>query len=175
MRTTLRLLPVAGLVLLFTVTAQSQTLQSVETDSLRLLYFDPTETYLVPRVIETFHDSLERQQSILGYEPSEKTTVLLLDFSDYGNGGAISVPSNSIIIDIAPVAFTFETSAPAERMYKLMNHELVHIAALDNAGPSDNRYRKLFGGKVMATAEHPETMLYQYLTSTAFFRTALVS
>ena len=168
MQITLRFLPVAGLVLLLSGAAQSQTLQSVETDSLRLLYFDPTETYLVPRVIETFHDSLERQQSILGYEPSEKTTVLLLDFSDYGNGGAISVPSNSIIIDIAPVAFTFETSAPAERMYKLMNHELVHIAALDKAGPSDKRYRKLFGGKVMATAEHPETMLYQYLTSPRF-------
>lgn len=168
MQITLRFLPVAGLVFLLSGAAQSQTLQSVETDSLRLLYFDPTETYLVPRVIETFHDSLERQQSILGYEPSEKTTVLLLDFSDYGNGGAISVPSNSIIIDIAPVAFTFETSAPAERMYKLMNHELVHIAALDKAGPSDKRYRKLFGGKVMATAEHPETMLYQYLTSPRF-------
>lgn len=168
MRKTLRVLPVVGLVFVFAGAANSQTLQSVETDRLRLLYFDPTETYLVPRVIQTFHDSFDRQQSILGYEPSEKTTVLLLDFSDYGNGGAISVPSNSIIIDIAPVAFTFETSAPAERMYKLMNHELVHIAALDNAGPADNRYRRLFRGKVMATAEHPETMLYQHLTSPRF-------
>ncbi len=53
-------------------------------------------------------------------------------------------------------------------MYKLMNHELVHIAALDNAGPSDNRYRRLFRGKVMATPEHPETMLYQHLTSPRF-------
>ena len=154
--------------MLFSAHTHAQALQSVETDDLRLLYFDPTETYLVPRVIETFHDSLDRQKSILGYEPSEKTTVLLLDFSDYGNGGAISVPSNSIIIDVAPVAFTFETSAPAERMYKLMNHELVHIAALDNAGPPDKRYRRLFRGKVMATAEHPETMLYQHLTSPRF-------
>ena len=168
MRRTLRFLPALGLVFTFAGVAQSQTLQSVETDNLRLLYFDPTATYLVPRVIQTYHDSLDRQKSILGYEPAEKTTVLLLDFSDYGNGGAMSVPSNSVIIDIAPVAFTFETSAPAERMYKLMNHELVHITALDNAGPSDNRYRKLFGGKVMATAEHPETMLYQHLTSPRF-------
>ena len=155
-------------VFLFSGVAQSQTLKSVETDSLRLLYFDPTETYLVPRVIQTYHDSLDRQKSILGYTPEEKTTVLLLDFSDYGNGGAMSVPSNMVVVDIAPVAFTFETSAPAERMYKLMNHELVHITALDQAGPSDNRYRKFFGGKVMATDEHPETMLYQYLTSPRF-------
>jgi hypothetical protein len=168
MRGTRKLLPACVLAFAVIGAVQAQTLQSVETDELRLLYFDPTETYLVPRVIQTFHDSLDRQKSILGYEPSEKTTVLLLDFSDYGNGGAISVPSNSVIIDISPVAFTFETSAPAERMYKLMNHEMVHIAALDHAGPSDRRSRKFFGGKVRATAEHPESMFYQYLTSPRF-------
>ena len=162
------LLLASTLVFVVQGTGQAQTLQSVETDALRLLYFDPTETYLVPRLIQTYHDSLDRQQGILDYSPVEKTTVLLLDFSDYGNGGAISVPSNAIIVDIAPIAFTFETSAPAERMYKLMNHELVHVTALDKAGPPDNRYRKFFGGKVMATAEHPETMLYQYLTSPRF-------
>ena len=33
--------------------AAAQHLSQVETDRLRLLYFDPTETYLVPRVIQT--------------------------------------------------------------------------------------------------------------------------
>ena len=32
--------------------AGAQQLSTVETDKLRLLYFDPTETYLVPRVIQ---------------------------------------------------------------------------------------------------------------------------
>jgi len=145
--------------------AWPQSLQVVETDALRLLYFDPTETYLVPRIIQTYHDSLDRQKSILGYEPNEKTTVLLTDFADYGNAGASSVPANSVIVDIAPVPFTFETSAPAERMYTLMNHEMVHVATMDQPAPSDNRYRKFFGGKVLATAEHPETILFQYLTA----------
>jgi hypothetical protein len=143
----------------------SQGLNIVETEDLRLLYFDPTETYLVPRVIQTFHNSLERQTSILGYTPAEKTTVLLTDFKDYGNGGAGAVPANLVIIDIAPVTPTMETSAPAERMYTLMNHELVHISALDQASPADLRYRGLFRGKVLATDEHPETMFYQYLTA----------
>jgi len=144
---------------------QSQSLQVVETDELRLLFFDPTETYLVPRIIQTYHDSLDRQKSILGYRPAEKTTVLLTDFADYGNAGASSVPANSVIVDIAPVPFTFETSAPAERMYTLMNHEMVHVATMDHPAPADNRYRKIFGGKVLATPEHPETILYQYLTA----------
>ncbi|NIV18859.1 MAG: hypothetical protein GWN47_10785 [Woeseiaceae bacterium] len=168
MRGISRLLPAIALAFVLSGTAAAQNLQSVETDSLRLLYFDPTTTYLVPRVIQTFHDSLDRQKSILGFEPTEKTTVLLLDFSDYGNGGAISVPSNAVTVDIAPIALTFETSAAAERMYKLMNHELVHITALDKTGPRDRGYRKFFGGKVMATDEHPESMLYQYLTSPRF-------
>lgn len=168
MREISRVLPAIALAFVLSGTAAAQNLQSVETDSLRLLYFDPTTTYLVPRVIQTFHDSLDRQKSILGFEPTEKTTVLLLDFSDYGNGGAISVPSNAVTVDIAPIALTFETSAAAERMYKLMNHELVHITALDKTGPRDRAYRKFFGGKVMATDEHPETMLYQYLTSPRF-------
>lgn len=142
----------------------AQGLSVVETEDLRLLYFDPTETYLVPRAIQTFHSSLERQRSILGYDPQEKTTILLVDFKDYGNGGAGAVPSNLVTLDIAPVTPTFETSAPAERMYTLMNHELVHIAALDQAAPVDLRYRKLFGGKVLSVDEHPETMLYKYLT-----------
>ncbi len=145
--------------------AGAQELSSVETDSLRLLYFDPTETYLVPRVIQTFHNSLDRQKSILNYETDEKITVLLTDFSDYGNAGASSVPLNSLVVDIAPIPLTFETAAPAERMYTIMNHELVHISNTDQAAPADARFRKLFRGKVLATPEHPETILYQYLTS----------
>jgi hypothetical protein len=145
--------------------AAAQHLSQVETDRLRLLYFDPTETYLVPRVIQTFHNSADRQLSILGYEPDDKITVLLTDFSDYGNAGANSAPRNTLIVDIAPVSLTFETAAPAERMYTIMNHELVHITNTDQAATADRRARKFFGGKVIADPENPETILYQYLTT----------
>ena len=145
--------------------ALSQGLSVVETDELRLLYFDPTETYLVPRVIQTFHDSLDRQKSILDYNPLEKTTVLLTDFADYGNAGASANPRNSVLIDVAPIPFTFETTLPAERMYTFMNHEMVHVATMDQPAAADLAARRFFRGKVLATAEHPETILYQYLTS----------
>lgn len=155
----------ALLAVLLCSTVSAQKLSSVETDKLLLLYFDPTETYLVPRVIQTFHNSADRQKSILGYESDEKITILLTDFSDYGNAGANSVPSNSVVIDIAPIPLTFETAAPAERMYTIMNHELVHISNTDQAAPVDLRARRFFHGKVLATSEHPETILYQYLTA----------
>ena len=60
----------------------SQGLSSVETEDLRLLYFDPTETYLVPHLVRSFHGALDGQKNILDYSPGEKTTVLLVDFSD---------------------------------------------------------------------------------------------
>ena len=68
-----------------------QGLQSVETDKLRLLYFDPTETYLVPRVIQSFHGSMDIHEKVLGYEVDEKTTMLLVDFADYGRRLAVEI------------------------------------------------------------------------------------
>ena len=160
-----RLVSILALATLVGANAFAQQLSSVETDKLRLLYFDPTETYLVPRVIQTFHNSLDRQESILGYQPDEKITVLLTDFSDYGNAGATSIPANSVIVDIAPLALTFETSSTAERMYTIMNHELVHISNTDQAAPADYGARRFFRGKVLAVPEHPESILYQYLSA----------
>ena len=91
----------------------SQGLSSLETDNLRLLYFDPTETYLVPHVTQSFENSLETQRRVFNYDPFEKITVLLTDFSDYGNAGAGSIPRNSVVVDIAPMPLTFETALPA--------------------------------------------------------------
>jgi len=160
-----RYLITMALAVLAGANAFGQQLSTVETDKLRLLYFDPTETYLVPRVIQTFHNSIDRQESILGYTPDEKITVLLTDFADYGNAGATSVPSSSVVVDIAPIPLTFETSAATERMYTIMNHELVHLSNTDQAAPADLKARRFFRGKVLAVPEHPETILYQYLTA----------
>lgn len=144
--------------------ACAQALSLLETDNQRLLYLDPATTYLAPYAARTFENSLRGQKAIFGYEPSEKVTVLLMDFSDYGNAGAIPLPRNTVLVDVAPKAFTFETSESAERMYSWMNHELVHLVSTEMTSAPDRRMRRLFGGKVAATAEHPESILYEYLT-----------
>lgn len=146
-------------------TISAAELSSIETADLRLLYFDPTETFLTPYVVRSFENSYKHQRSVFDYERREKVTVLLTDFTDYGNAGAIVVPRNALLVDIAPTPFTFETSDTAERMYSLMNHELVHIVSMDQAARKDNAYRRLFGGKVASISEHPETILYSYLTN----------
>jgi len=146
-------------------TLHAAELSSIETANLRLLYFDPSETFLTPYVVKSFENSLNHQRSVFNYEPSEKVTVLLTDFADYGNAGAIVVPRNALLVDIAPSPFTFETSDTAERMYSIMNHELVHLVSIDQTARKDQFYRRLFGGKVASIPEHPETILYGYLTN----------
>ncbi len=154
-------IPILGLV----QPVDSEELKYFEATDLRLLYFDPTETYLVPHAARSFQNSLLSQRKVFGYDPYEKVTVLLKDFSDYGNAGALPVPRNAVIVDIAPRALTFETAAPAERLYTWMNHELVHLMMTDQTNTADRRFRRLFSGKVQAISDHPETIFYQYLTT----------
>ena len=135
-----------------------------ETDDLRLLYFDPLTTYLVPHVTRSFHNSLQFQRYIFDWTPYEKPTVMLQDFGDYGNASAMSSPSNVLRVDVAPLKHTFETFPAVERMYMLMNHELVHLATFDVSNEQDRKWRHVFGGKPFPVNEHPETLLYHYMT-----------
>ena len=89
-------------------------LRTLETDDLRLIYINPTENYLAPYAARSFENSLQGQRDILGWEPDEEVTVLLKDFSDYGNAGARANPRNALLVDIAPLSLTFETFAPGE-------------------------------------------------------------
>jgi len=84
----------------------------VETKDLHLYYFDSLR-YLEPHTIRTFTNSLEWQRRMLGWVPSEPTTVLLKDLSDFGNAAAMSAPRNLLIFDIAPLSRAFETFRPA--------------------------------------------------------------
>jgi hypothetical protein len=145
--------------------AESLDLDVLETDDLRLIYLDPFQTYLVPHAARTFHNSLEFQKRVFGWTPYEKTTVLLTDLADYGNAGAGASPRNGLTVYIAPPSHTLETLPGSERMYSLMNHELVHIANMDMANSRDLRWRSFFGGKPRQTEDHPETILYNYLAA----------
>lgn len=154
-----------ALLLLVTLQTHAVELKALETDELRLLYFDPTETYLAPYAARCFTNSLASQKARFGFDPAGKITVLMKDFSDYGNAAAGAIPRNTLLVDIAPVSFAYETFAPSERMYTLMNHELVHVTTMDQATNMDRGFRKVFGGKVAPVAEHPESILYSYLTA----------
>ena len=140
-------------------------LATVETPQVRLIYFDGTQSYLVPHSARAFLNALAFEQALFKFTLTDPITVLLADFSDSGNAAAGAVPRNVMALQIAPLNFAFETIAANERMTMLMNHELVHVITMDQAAKNDRAFRRLFGGKVAPTSDHPASILYWYLTA----------
>lgn len=140
-------------------------LSRVETEEMRLLYFDPAETYLVPYVGRNFENALAYQRRLFGWEPWDQVTVLLKDFGDYGNAAARASPNNALLIDIAPLSLAYETFSPGERFFTLTNHEVTHVALMDLWNSRDAFWRRVFSGKPMPIQEHPESILYNYLAT----------
>ena len=140
-------------------------LETFQTAGLRLIYFNGTETYLVPHAARTFLNSLAFQRRIFGLDPTKPVTVLLVDFSDAGNASATVVPRNNLTVDISPLSYEFETLATNERLNTIMNHEMVHIATMDPPAKRDRMFRRLFGGKVMPLVDDPESIFYFFLTT----------
>lgn len=139
----------------------------VETKDLRLIYFDPLD-FLAPHSVRTFTNSLAWQRRTFGWNPSEPTTILLKDLSDYGNAAAGVAPHSRLVFDIAPQSHAFETYPASERMFSLMNHELIHIVEGDISSAEDRRWRRFFLGKVAPQPQNPESLLYNYLTVPRF-------
>ena len=140
-------------------------LTTLETDNQLLLYFDPVQTYLSPYVARAFENSIEWHKKRLNWEPWDRNTVLLKDFSDYGNAAARSSPNNAVLFDIGPLSQRMETFTPGERFFTLTNHELAHVANLDVWNKQDAFWRRMLAGKPMPIQEHPESILYNYLTN----------
>ena len=78
-------------------------LTTLETRDLSLLYFDPMQTYLTPYIARGFENALPLNRKLFNWKPWDRTTVLLKDFSDYGNAAARSSPNNAILLDVAPL------------------------------------------------------------------------
>jgi hypothetical protein len=140
-------------------------LSTIETDNQLLLYFDPVQTYLTPYVGRAVENALEWHKKRFQWQPWDRTTVLLKDFSDFGNAAARASPNNGIMLDVAPLTQRMETFTPGERFFTLINHELAHVATLDAYNSRDAMWRRLLAGKPMPIQEHPESILYNYLTT----------
>ena len=139
-------------------------ISQIFTKDLRLYYYDYLSD-LAPYAVRTFTNSVAWQRKYLGWLPSEATIVLLQDIADYGNASTFSAPHDMLVFDVAPLSHAFETFPASERMYQLMNHELVHVVQGDMEIEEDKRWRRFFAGKVEASSRDPESMFYSYLTA----------
>jgi hypothetical protein len=158
----------AGLVALLAALARAgparAQFDAIETRDLRLIYLSPAHSFIAPYTARCFENSMRFHRALFGYRSGEKVNVMLDDFTDYSNAGVWVSPRSSMVVHLAPVNFVYETGPSNERMSFTMNHECVHVVALDQAAGSDLLFRDLFLGKVRELPEHPETMLYSYLT-----------
>ena len=140
-------------------------LSFVETKDLRVIYYSPEGTFLVPTTVQNLTASLESNRKIFGYAPNDKINVLLQDFSDVSRAAVLPVPRNRIFIDTAPQSDPYEYTSAGELLAWLSAHEISSLMSTDQPGPDEERFRRWFRGKVGVDSSHPESVLYRYLTN----------
>ncbi|KPK65385.1 MAG: hypothetical protein AMS21_04830 [Gemmatimonas sp. SG8_38_2] len=138
---------------------------TLQTGSMRLVYYSPEHAFIVPHLVRSFENSMSFHSKLFHYTPSEPVLLFLQDYDDYGYAGATSLPHNYMILGIEPYEYAYETSPTNERINWVISHELMHVVASDPASGGDSFFRSFFFGKVLPTDEDPPSMLYSYWTS----------
>jgi hypothetical protein len=151
--------------LILVPSAGSAQYSTVDTKHARIFYRGFAHGFIIDYATRCFENAFAFYEDVYHYTPSEKVNVFLDDWADYNNAGAWTAPRNGISVMISPTNRVYETAPSNERINHSLNHEMMHIVALDQAAGWDRFFRTLFAGKVRATPEHPETILYELLTS----------
>jgi hypothetical protein len=144
--------------------AHSQ-LTEVETNTLRTIVLEKANEYVVPHSIRCFENAFRFAQRVYQYQPWDRQNLFIQDLRDFGNAAALTIPRNLVALSIAPYSYVLETSPANERINSTLNHEMIHIVTMDQAGPSERFFRNLFCGKVAPAPEQPLSVFYRYLTS----------
>jgi|SRR5579871_2804184 len=137
----------------------------IDTNDLELLYYDPQETYLTPYVARAYENALHAHEKRFDWTPWERPTIYLEDLMDYGNAAARSVPNDGVNFEIGPNSTIFETFTAGERFFTLMNHELLHVATLDDWNARDAGWRNFLHGKPNWSGDHPESIVFNYMAT----------
>lgn len=94
--------------------------------------FHSGEREAAQRVIDVAEHALTTLQGELGWTPSEKTEVILTDFTDSANGSATAIPFNTIRLYLTAPDDLSPLSDVDDWLNGLTVHEYTHILHLDN-------------------------------------------
>ncbi|KPJ60901.1 MAG: hypothetical protein AMJ46_04205 [Latescibacteria bacterium DG_63] len=149
------------------VQAQEYELRNLvfQTEGFRIFYNFKEHDYILDHLARCGENSLRYHKTFFRYEPSEEVTVYFNDLDDYGYAGTTTIPNNWLTLGIEPFEYVYDTCPTNERMNWVMNHELVHVVASDQATRGDKLFRRVFSGKVTPTDEDPVSIFYSYLTN----------
>lgn len=139
--------------------------RTFETPDLRVFYFFEEQEYIIEHLARCFENAWLYHQRFFGYRPSGPVTIFFNDADDYGYAGTTVIPNNWITLGIEPFEYVYDTCPTNERINWVMNHELVHVTASDQAAGADSFFRAIFFGKVHPAAEDPVSILWAYLTT----------
>ena len=143
--------------------ARAQLITQIDTERVQLVYFGGRYTYMTPHILRTYFNAMDFHEELWDYDPG-RVYVMLNDFQDYGTGGAITMPLNQVFIGIGPYNFAFSIVPASERFQWLFNHELTHVVMTEKANSRDERWRRLFFGKVSRDEAYPLSALWSYFT-----------
>lgn len=146
------------------VFAQTVALEALETEELLLLNASSNTPELAPHAARSFLNSLDFHKKLFNWNPADGVTVVLMDSSDAGSASAGVAPRELVASQVSPPDKSFEHFLPIDPMFVIMNHEVAHLATCDAHGEAEIVWRKIFAGKVKPIAEHPETVIFSYLT-----------
>ncbi|MBU5612433.1 BamA/TamA family outer membrane protein [Geomonas azotofigens] len=91
---------------------------------------------------EEIHAKLTRE---FQWQPAEKTQVVLIDDSDFTNGLAITVPYNTIYLQVVPPTLSSTLGEYDDWLKMLFTHEYAHIVSADPARGYSKVTRSIFG------------------------------
>lgn len=94
------------------------------------------------RLAEEAHEKLTRE---FKWQPAEKTQVILIDDSDFTNGLAITIPYNTIYLQVVPPSLASTLGEYDDWMRTLITHEYAHILSADPARGYSKVTRAIFG------------------------------
>ena len=80
----------------------------------------------------------------------------------------MAAPHSRLFLDIEPLSHAFETYPASERMYTLMNHELVHVVQGDIASEEERRWRPFLSWQGDSAAAGSRDVAIQLLTVPRF-------
>ncbi len=146
----------------------AQKINRIKSDNINLVYFGKRYTYLTPHVLEAYHNSMNFHSKLWNYTPTD-TYVILNDFEDIGNGGAITIPLNTVVIGIEPYNFAFSIIPSNERFQWLFNHELTHVVLTENPNKRDLFFRNAMFGKVKNNSLYPLSAVWSYFTTPRWY------
>jgi len=149
-------LSVAGVLALslgFTETAQAQSVawdqqneswHTQQTKHFRIHFRNGHERQAA-RALDLAEQSHSELTEFFGYQPSEKTDIVLVDEFDSSNGWATVTPYPQIRLFMSPPDEVNQLENNDEWMHLLIKHEYAHILHMEMGGGAANVLRKVFG------------------------------